>query len=141
MRGKLSGPQQRNAVSQGVALGLSVLERYEFKFDKFRIDMSFEQAWDGWPTEYRAMFSQVNTDLRNGTDAVYVMTRASESTRSATPLFWDRTGSLITIRQRGDDWDSSDPDDVEYALKMVGSDVPLDGWLSLATEFLAAFDR
>lgn len=141
MRGKLSGPQQRNAVSQGVALGLSVLERYEFKFDKFRIDMSFEQAWDGWPKEYRAMFTQVSTDLRNGTDAVYVMTRASESTKSATPLFWDRTDSLITIHQRGEDWDSSNPDDVEYALKMVGSDVPLHGWVSLATEFLAAFDR
>lgn len=141
MRGKLSGPQQRNAVSQGIALGLSVLERYEFEFNKFRIDMSFENAWRDWPSEYRSLFSQVSTDLRNGTDAVYVMTRASETTKSATPLFWDRTGTHIRIHQRGDDWDSSDPEDVEYALKMVGSDVPLDGWVSLATEFLAGFDR
>ncbi|MGV0772047.1 hypothetical protein [Mycobacterium syngnathidarum] len=137
---KLTGPQQRIAVSQGVALGLSVLDRYEFAFDKFRIDLAFERAWRDWPSEYRDQFPQVSTDLRNGTDAVWVMTRASEKKR-VTPLFWDWSGPQITIYQRGDDWDSTDPDKVEYALNMVGSAVPLDGWLSIATSFLTAYDR
>lgn len=142
MRGKkLTGPQQRNAFSQGIALGLSVLERYEFEFNTIRIDLAFEQAWDEWPAEYRAQFSQVNTDLKNGTNPVWVMTRAQETTRSATPLFWDTSDRPIKIYQRGEDWDSDNPSDGQYALRMVGTDVPLDGWVSLAKEFLTAYDR
>lgn len=122
------------------ALGFCMLERYEFRFDKMRIDLAFERAWQTWPDAYRRRFPQVNTDLRNGTDAVWVMTRADEK-KNVTPLFWDWSGGQITIHQRGDDWESSDPDDVDYALCMVGGEVPLDGWVSLAQEFLTAVDR
>jgi hypothetical protein len=36
--------RQRNAVSEGIALGLCMLERYEFPYDKVRIDLAFERA-------------------------------------------------------------------------------------------------
>lgn len=137
---KITAARQRNAVSQGIALGLCVLERYEFEFDKMRIDLAFEKAWRDWPDEYRSRFPQVDTDLKKGTDAVWVMTHATE-TKNVTPLFWDFSGPRITIHQRGDDWDSADRADVEYALEMVDGDVPLGGWVSLAQEFLNAFDR
>ena len=89
---------------------------------------------------YKSQFSQVDTDLRKGTDAVWVMTRADEG-KQVTPLFWDWSSGKLTIHQRGDDWDSDDPNDVEYALKMIDGDVPLEGWVSLARDFLTDFDR
>jgi hypothetical protein len=115
-------------VSQGIAIGLCVLERYEFKFDKFRVDMAFEHAWRDWPDRYKSQFPQVTTDLSKGTDAVWVMTHADER-KQVTPLFWDSSDGKLTIYQRGDDWDSDDSGDVDYALKMVDGDVPLDAWV------------
>jgi hypothetical protein len=56
-------------------------------------------------------------------------------------VFWDWSSGKLTIHQRGDDWDSDDPNDVEYALKMIDGDVPLEGWVSLARDFLTDFDR
>ena len=49
MSTKISPARQRNAVSQGMALGLCMLERYEFKFEKLRVDLAFEDAWRDWP--------------------------------------------------------------------------------------------
>jgi hypothetical protein len=132
--------RQRNAVSQGIAFGFCILGRYEFKFDKLRIDLAFERAWREWPDRYKSQFSQVNTDLSKGTDAVWVMTHADER-KQVTPLFWDWSGRSLTIYQRGNDWDSDDPRDVEYALKMIDGDVPLEGWVSLARAFLNDYDR
>jgi len=37
--------RQRNAVSEGIALGLLMLDRNEIPFDKFRVDLAFEHAW------------------------------------------------------------------------------------------------
>ena len=70
MVGKMTATRQRNAVSQGIALGFCMLERYEFRFDKMRIDLAFERAWQTWPEEYRSRFPQVSTDLRNGTESL-----------------------------------------------------------------------
>jgi hypothetical protein len=137
---KITAARQRNAVSQGMALGLCMFERYEFKFEKLRVDLAFEHAWRDWPDHYKSQFSQVDTDLRKGTDAVWVMTRA-DVRKQVTPLFWDWSSGKLTIHQRGDDWDSDDPNDVEYALSMVDGDVPLEGWISLARAFLDDFDH
>lgn len=41
----ITSARQRNAVSQGIALGLWMVERYEFTFDKQRIDLAFDHAW------------------------------------------------------------------------------------------------
>jgi hypothetical protein len=65
----IGAARQRNAVSEGMALGLCMLERYEFHFDKLRVDLAFENAWRDWPDRYKTQFRHVRTDLRNGTDA------------------------------------------------------------------------
>jgi hypothetical protein len=140
MGGQITGARQRNAVSQGMALGLCVLNRYEFKFDKLRVDLAFERAWRAWPDSFKSKFLRVTTDLRNGTDAVWVMAHADER-KQVTPLFWDWSSGTLTIHQRGNDWDSGDPGDVEYALSMVDGDVPLEGWIVLARTFLDDYDR
>lgn len=112
-----------------------MLERYEFAFDKFRVDLAFEHAWRDWPEHYRSQFPQVNTDLRKGTDAVWVMTHADENKKTYV-FFWDWSDGKLTIYGRGE-WDSDDPADVEFALEVIDGDVPLEGWVSLARDFLA----
>jgi hypothetical protein len=37
--------RQRNAVSEGMALGLLLCDRSSLPFDKFRVDLAFEGAW------------------------------------------------------------------------------------------------
>ncbi len=117
-----------------------MLGRHEFNFDKIRVDLAFEHAWSSLPIEYRAKFPQVATDLRNGTDATWVMAHADKGKR-VTPLFWEWSGGQLSIYQRGEGWDSSVPRDVEYALSMVDGDVPLDGWIALANEFLVNYEK
>lgn len=135
----MSATNQRNAVSEGMAFGLCMLERYEFPFPKMRIDFAFEHAWRNWPDWYRSQFSQVGTDLRNGLGGSLVMTRATEK-KQTFAFFWDRDyPSTIYARQQG--WDSDDPADVDFALKVVGGDVPQAGWVSLAKDFVADLDR
>jgi|SRR5690625_3510296 len=123
-----------------MALGLCMLGRYEFPFEKLRIDLAFENAWRDWPDRYKNQFKQVATDLRNGTDAVWVMTHVSERTQTGV-FFWDTSGQTITIYSRADDWDSEDPNDVDHAFAMIDGDVPLEGWISLAQSFLDNHDR
>ena len=65
----------------------------------------------------------------------------ADERKQVTPLFWDWSSGKITIHQRGDDWDSDDPNDVEYALGMVDGDVPLEGWVSLAQAFVDDIDH
>lgn len=137
---KLTGPQQRNALSQGIALGLRVLGRSELDHQKTRIDLAFEHAWRDWPAEYRSHFSQVNSDLSKGRDPFWVISEATQK-KQVTPLYWEWTGPKLVIHQRSDDWDSDNPDDIERAFQMIGTDVPLHGWVSLATEFLNDLDR
>lgn len=131
--------RQRNAVSEGIALGLCMLERYEFPFNKLRIDLAFESAWRDWPDRYKAQFSQVATDLKNGTDAVWVMTHADEAKHTWT-FFWDVSGPKINIYSRSGDWDSDNPEDVARAVSVIDGDVPLEGWISLAQDFVTDLD-
>lgn len=122
---KISASRQRNAVSEGMALGLCMLGRYEFAFNKFKVDLAFEDAWREWPDRYRAQYSQVSTDLRNGTDAVWVMAHADERKQTST-FFWDASGQVIRIHARSHDgWDSDNPDDVARALRFIDGDVPI----------------
>ena len=115
-----------------------MLKRYEFPFPKMQLDLAFQRAWRNWPDRYRAQFSHVNTDLRKGLDGSIVITHASEKKRTSV-FFWDRDYPP-TIHSRGD-WDSDDPDDVDFALSVIGGDVPLEGWVSLARDFLADLDK
>jgi hypothetical protein len=115
-----------------------MLQRYEFPFPKMRLDFAFEHAWRNWPDHYRSQFSQVSTDLRKGLNGSLVMTRATER-KQTFAFFWDRHYPP-TVYARQQDWDSDDPDDVVFAVKVIGANVPLEGWVSLARDFLADLD-
>jgi hypothetical protein len=128
----ISATHQRYAVSEGIALGLLMCDCNEVPYDKFRVDLAFERAWRTWP--HRDSFSQVSTDIRKGLGGSLVMTRANE-TKQTWVLYWARERSLI-ICQRDVDWDPNVPAEVEYALEVIGGDVPLEGWISLAKGFL-----
>ncbi|WP_436499621.1 hypothetical protein [Actinokineospora sp. HUAS TT18] len=130
--------RQRNAVSQGIALGLLMCGRNSIAVDKVKVDLAFEGAWPRWT--YRARFPQVNTDLANGSDGIRVMTRADAGKR-VHGLYWSNTGATMTIHTRVTDWTADNPDDVEYALEAIDGDVPLAGWEELAQEFLRRYER
>ena len=138
MSKSITPARQRNAISEGMALGLCMRERYRFRHDKLRVDLAFERAWRDWP--YRQRFSQVDTDLRKGMGGSLVMTHANE-TKSTYVFFWDYHGPDLIIYGRTGDWETDNPEDVAYAVKMIDGDVPLAGWVRLADSFLEDFDR
>ncbi len=141
MAQRLSAAQQRNGVSEGIALGFCILGRTEFQFDKLRIDLAFERAWRDWPDKYRSQYRQVSTDLRNGSDAVWKMLHANHRSQ-VYALYWDwESPGPIRIHARQDDWDAEDPADLEFAISVISGDVPAEGWVSLARDFLDDFDR
>lgn len=116
-----------------MALGLLLRGSSSIPFDKVMVDMSFESAFRSW--RYADRFPQVRTDLRNGSDGVWVMTRATES-KKVWVLFWDTSARELQILGRQSDWDPSDPSDLDYALRTIDGEVPLEGWMSLADDFL-----
>lgn len=124
-------------MSQGVALGLVLSGRTSLPYDKVRVDLAFEGAWRSW--QHRQRFPQVNTDLGKGLDGVHAMTRATER-KQVWALYWDPSGRELVIHARQPDWDPNDDEDVEYAFKMIDGDVPLDGWVALARDFLERFE-
>ncbi len=128
----LTTTRQRNAVSEGMALGLLLCGCSSVPFDKVGVDLAFSGAWRDW--QWRVGFPQVSTDLAKGLDGVWAMTRVTESKQTFL-LFWDTMGGELKIRLR-QGWDASDGTDVDYALGVVGGDVPAEGWRALAQEFL-----
>ena len=94
---RITPARQRNAVSEGMALGLLMAGREVLPYDKVRVDLAFGGAWRGW--EFRGRFPQVGTDLRNGSDGVHVMTRADEQ-KHVWQLFWEREGRDLRIVAR-----------------------------------------
>ncbi|MCW2540968.1 MAG: hypothetical protein JWN95_2693 [Frankiales bacterium] len=132
----ISPARQRNAVSEGMALGLLMCDRSELPFDKVLVDLSFEGAWRNWP--YRDRFSQVSTDLRNGSDGVWVMTHADKQ-KQVWNLYWENTGAAINVYARAQ-WADQDIDPDAIA-ESVDGNVPAAGWRALAEDFLARFDR
>jgi hypothetical protein len=93
-------------------------------------------TWQSWPDRYKSQFPQVDTDLRNGTNAVWVMTHADEKKKTYV-LFWDWEGGPLSVYGRRSDWDFSDnSDDLQHAVTMIDGNVPLDGWISLEQDFL-----
>jgi hypothetical protein len=134
----LTPTRQRNAVSEGIALGLLMCGHDSLPYDKFRLDLAFEGAWRSWT--YRTRFRQVDTDLANGTDGVRAMTRADRD-KHVMVLYWEQDGGTLRITARQPDWTKDDPDDLDFAVKEIDGDVPLTGWEKLARDFLALFER
>lgn len=124
--------------TEGIALGLVLLDRDSLPFNKLAVDLAFEGAWSSW--SYKSQFPQVSTDLRNGSDACLVMTHADES-RHVSALFWVREGGLLTIRARQHDWNPNDPEDLDFAVSVIDGDVPSDGWTGLAQGLLERLER
>ncbi len=48
MSTRLTPARQRNAVSEGMALGLLLCGRSSVLHDKVRVDLAFEGAWRTW---------------------------------------------------------------------------------------------
>ena len=135
---KLTPTQQENAVSQGAALGLLLAGRDELRFDKVKLDLAFEGAWRSW--QYNGQFPMVNNLIRKGLAGYLVLTRADENKHVA-GLYWRRDGGSWVICTHDFEWSVEEEEDVAHALHIVGTEVPLDGWVSLAEDFLRRLDR
>lgn len=135
-----TAPQQRNAVSQGVALGLVVEGRDTFPQGKLKLDLAFEGAWNSWGGQHKSPFPQVTTDLKNGSGGMHVMTRADQA-KKVYGLHWERHGGEVRVCARQPDWVANDPEDVEYALQFIRGGTPLGAWLELAQGVLERLDR
>ncbi len=129
---------QRNAVSEGMALGLVLCKRTVLSFDKVRVDLAFAGAWRGW--DWGGRFPQVSTDLSKGLDGARAMTRATES-KQTWALFWDTSGGELAIHFRQSEWDPEDDADLDFARRVIDDVVTVEGWVSLAMEFLRRLDR
>lgn len=128
--------RQRNAVSEGMALGLVMCDRFTLPWDKVAIDLSFEGAWRSW--QYKHLFSQVDTDIRNGSDGTWVMTRADERKHTLN-FYWDTSGREIAIYARSS-W-ADEVVDVDQAADWIDGEVPAEGWEALASDFLRRFNK
>lgn len=124
--------RQRNAVSEGTALGLVMCDRNALPWDKLGIDLSFAGAWRSW--SHRQRFPQVDTDLRNGSDSIWVMTHADERKHTMN-FFWDTDGSEIVIYSRSL-WADGEVD-AEEAASLIDGGISADGWCELAADFLS----
>jgi hypothetical protein len=129
---------QRNAVSEGIALGLAACGRDALPADKDRLGLAFESAWRSWT--HRVMFPQIERDLSNGEDGVSVMTNA-DTPKQTWALFWEQNAGKFLIQARQSDWSPDDVEDLNYAAVVIDGDVPLAGWEALAREFLRHFEQ
>lgn len=134
----MTATRQRNAVSEGMALGLVLCGTTSIPSDKTSVDLAFTAAWRNWG--YRARFPQVDTDLSKGLDGDRAMTRASEG-KHVWVLYWDTSGKELTIWARQPDWDPNSEDDLAYALDVIDGGVPAAGWVELAQQFLRAMEE
>ena len=129
---------QRNAVSEGMALGLLACGRDALPADEGPLGRAFEKAWLGWA--HRVRFPQVETDLSEGGDGVTAMTSADKP-KQAWALYWMRNGDEFLVQARQPDWSPDDPDDLNYAAVVIDGGVSLVEWEALAREFLRHLEQ
>ena len=132
---KLTATRQRNGVSEGVALGLVMHQKFSLPWDKLGLDLSFESAWRRWGHSWN--FPQVRTDLRNGSDGAYVMTRADKQKHTMN-LFWERERARVNIWPRGL-WSEGEID-YDQAAHYIPGRISAEAWRDLAAMFLERFD-
>lgn len=123
---------QRNAASEGLALGLVALGWKLLPDRQAAVDEAFATAWRGWP--YRARFPVVCHDVEQGLRGEHIVTRARR-TKHTSILYWTRAGALC-ISQRRSDWSPNITADLLAAADVIGGGVPLEGWIALANDFL-----
>lgn len=130
---KISAPRQRLAVSEGMALGLLMCGRDHLDEPRWLVDLAFESEFPHWA--YSSDFSQVVTDLRNGTNGAIVMTRADAAKKTFT-LCWESDGPTLWVRSRAGEEVS-----VSMTTRMIDGDVPAEGWQELAAAVLAHLEE
>lgn len=133
----LTPSRQRNAVSEGMGLGLLMRGRDSLPYDKTRLDLAFANAWRSWP--HRSKFPQVNTDLANGLDETWAFTRV-DAQKKTVVLYWRQEARQFQICARQPDWTPENREDLDFAAEAIDGDVPLTAWGELAQEFLNRFE-
>lgn len=131
---RLSASRQRNAVSEGAALGLVMCDTFEVPAETWRVSLAFEGAWRAWDITFKESFSQVSTDLRQGLNGYIAMTHAGEQ-KHVMNLFWAREGGQLRVYAR--EWCSGEAFDADEVAASVDGDVPAAGWEALARDFLS----
>lgn len=129
----ITATRQRNAVSEGAALGLVMCGHFDIPSETWRVSLAFEGAWRAWEDRYKRPFSQVSTDLRQGLNGYLVMTRADER-KHVFSLFWARSGATFKIYARG--WCSGDDFDADEIAASIDGGLPAAAWQALAQDFL-----
>lgn len=130
-----SDTQQRNSVSEGTALGLTMLSCWEIPYDKVAVDLAFTGAFRGW--SQASLFPRVQSDLDQHWDGARVMTRVDRRKKTCL-LHWERARSL-TIHRRISDWDVDDAEDLDFAGRLVDERLPPLAWEDLARRLLKRF--
>jgi hypothetical protein len=126
----MTDAKQRNAVSEGIALGLLMWgsDHVELR-DAVTWDRAIEAAW--WKWKYRDRLLRVSTDIRQRRNGLQVATRGRERNRVYN-LYWERDCGSWFVRRRPP-WDE-DPPDFEMMASDIPGGVPADGWMELAKE-------
>lgn len=130
---KLTPTEQRNAVSQGIALGILACGYGSIEFNKVKVDLAFTSAFRDWP--YQHHFPQVHTDLNRSFDGARVLSRAGERQHTSV-LYWKSEGGSLDVHARQSNFDPEDSDDLKFAASVICDDVSLEGWKALAQDFI-----
>ncbi|OZC91751.1 hypothetical protein CH254_04535 [Rhodococcus sp. 06-412-2C] len=123
--------RQRNAVSEGAALGVVLCGKYSLPADESALDSAFTAAWRRWP--YAHAFPQVGIDIRNGKNGYLVLTRA-DAAKQTSNFYWHVDGDELTICPRPQ-WRHSQLDESIAASEIEG-DIPVRGWYDLGNGLL-----
>lgn len=127
----LSASQQRNAVSEGFALGLLSNGYGGVRDDKESIDHSVEEAWSAWEERHR--FPQVSADIRKGLAGSIVMTR-----RQGIPsrgLVWSE-GPEYQVLVKVSELDPDRVDDLEFLASLIQGNLSLGHWKELGKKLV-----
>jgi hypothetical protein len=131
----LTDSQQRNGISEGLALGLVMCGVTQLDNDKMRIDFAFEHAWRNWG--HTDGFPRIRTDLSGrGPDPIYIATHADAHKR-VWNLYWERDGQSLVIRAR-ERW--QDGVVAEEAAESIDGELPAAAWESFARSFLESYN-
>lgn len=125
----MSDAIQRNAVSEGFALGLTMEGMDTLSYENYHmtsVDLSLAYAWRHWP--HRTTFPKVDADFRNRRTEHLIVAHATQR-RHTQVFYWDRY-DIITRGQ----WDW--PSEFEEAAKFIDGEVSAEGWRTLAEMFL-----
>lgn len=121
--------RQRNAFSEGLALGLLERGRLPLEFGKTDLDVAIEEAFQAW--SYASQFPRIHTDLfgRASLDGLWVMLHV-DTPRKARIIYWNpgtNPLSVTTVPQ----WAGRTASLDELA-RVLNPTIPADAWRELA---------